>query len=297
MAKHIKDCSIIQYADDTQIILSDTIDNVNELTKKAGEVLMDIRNYFLGRGLLLNTNKTQCMFAGSAQYISRIPDNTTINCNNETIKVSHHVINLGLHMDRFMSFSPHIDAISRKVSGILMYLNKIKDYFDDETRVLVVQSLVSSVINYCIKIWGTTSSMYIEKVQKLQNFAARVAVQGVRKYDHITPTLEKLKWIRIKERYSYEVCLFIFKILRKQYPSWLYCFPKVGNNRNASTRQNEDLFVRKYRTYLGSRSMTVKGPSCWNTLPQDVKKCVSVESFKNKLKNVFLNSDRESTLS
>ena len=90
-----------------------------------------------------------------------------------------------------------------------MYIDRIREYFDDATRVLIIESLVLSVINYGIKIWVATNSVYLEKAQKLQNFAARVAVVGVRKHDHITPTLQKLKWIRIKEKYKYEISVFI----------------------------------------------------------------------------------------
>ena len=264
------------------------MDNINALKEKAEVVIHNIREYFLRRGLLLNANKTQCMFIGTPQYISKIPEDTVIKCNNEIIRPSHHVKNLGLHMDRHLTFGPHIDELCRTVSGILMYLNRIKDYFDEETRILIVQSLVSSVINYCIKIWGTTNSLYLEKVQKIQNFAARVAVQGVRKYDHITPTLKRLKWLRIKEKYKYEVGLFTFKVLNNKFPDWLYHFPNVGNIRVTLTRQNRDLFVKHHRTDLGSRSMLIRGPSHWNNLPRNVKDCLSFSLFKEKLKDAFL---------
>ena len=174
-------------------------------------------------------------------------------------------------MDTYMTYGFHIDELSRKVSGILMYLNRIKDYFDNETRALIVQSLVLSVINYCIKIWGKTSNMYLEKAQKLQNFAARVAVVGVKKFDHITPTLQQLRWIKVKEKCSYEICVFVFKILQKEYPSWLYSFPSIHNYRDISTRQNDDLYVCNYRTDLSSRSLIIRRPSLWNQLPKDVK--------------------------
>lgn len=49
------------------------------------------------------------------------------------------------------------------------------------TRIMIIQSLVLSVINYCIKIWGATNDLYLNKAQKLVNFAARVAVVGVKK--------------------------------------------------------------------------------------------------------------------
>ena len=92
-----------------------------------------------------------------------------------------------------MNFESHIDEIYKKVMGTLIYLNRVKDSFEPSTRKLVVQSLAMSFINYCLKVWGATSNTQLQRVQKLQNFAARVAIGNVRKYDHITPHLKKTR--------------------------------------------------------------------------------------------------------
>jgi len=71
-----------------------------------------------------------------------------------------------------MIFNSHIDEIYK--TGNLMYLNRIGDSFDTPTRVMVVQSLALSMINYCSIIWGATTKEQMERVQKLQNVAAKV---------------------------------------------------------------------------------------------------------------------------
>ncbi len=38
------------------------------------------------------------------------------------------------------------------------------------------------------KTGGTTNATLFSTVQKLQNFAAKVAVGGARKYDHVSPS-------------------------------------------------------------------------------------------------------------
>ena len=83
--------------------------------------------------------------------------------------------------------------------------------------------------------------------------------------------------------------MFVFKVLKRECPSWLYNFPNIGSSRNASTRQNNNLQVVRYRTDLGSRSMMIRGPSRWNDLPQYVKECTGIKVFKKKLKEHFLN--------
>ena len=76
-----------------------------------------------------------------------------------------------------------------------MYISRISDRLDKQTRIIVVETLVLSLIEYCIRIWGTTSDTITSSAQKLQNFAARVAVGGIKKYDHVSPSFKELKWL------------------------------------------------------------------------------------------------------
>ncbi len=74
-----------------------------------------------------------------------------------------------------MTFGTHINEISKKVTGTLMYINRVKNCFDKSTRILVVQSLVLNLLNYSNTVWGTTNITLIGAVQKLQNFVIKVA--------------------------------------------------------------------------------------------------------------------------
>lgn len=130
MPQFIRDCLLVLYADDTQIILTGDIDEIDEMTRQAENILINAKIYFNGNGLLLNENKTQCIFFGSRQYISRIPEDTKIKFNDTLLIPSKKVKNLGVFMDSNMTFSVHIDELRRKVTGTLLYLNQVNDRFD-----------------------------------------------------------------------------------------------------------------------------------------------------------------------
>ena len=116
---------------------------------------------------MINASKTQCNLIGSRQLCSRIPEDVIMKFDGTSISPSSHVKNLGLYMDRYMSFETHVNEISKKVMGMLIYMNRISSYLDKNSRTMVVQSLVLSHINYCLRIWGTVTSSLINKVQKL----------------------------------------------------------------------------------------------------------------------------------
>ncbi len=65
--------------------------------------------------------------------------------------------------------------------------------FNKSSRIIAVQSLVQSIINYCIRtsIWCTTNATLLQKVQRLQNLAARVSVGSLKKNMTTSPQLSK----------------------------------------------------------------------------------------------------------
>ena len=281
-------CTLVQYADDCQYLIKDKVENVNEMISKAENVLMKAKRYFDENGLLINPQKTECMFIGSRQNIARIPDNVHLNFEGSEIVPSLSVKNLGIHFDRYMTFDIHIEAMRRKVMGILFFLNRIKNNIPLTTRILVIQSLSLSIINYCMKIWGTANLTQLKQVQKLQNFAARIALGNIKKYDHITPHINKLKWLKINNKYIFDVCVYIYKVLSNQLPDWILTLPMVREVNSRITRQQNNLLVPLTRTMMGEKAMEVRGPKLWNNLPEEIRNSNTISSFKNKLKQHLL---------
>ncbi len=166
VADYITDCLLTQYADDTQFLHTNTIDNLNFLIRNTESTLLRLKRYFLTNGLLLNPAKTQCIFIRSRQLLSLIPPDTRVCFDGDSIHPSTHVNKLGGYLNRYMTFDVHVNELSKKVVGTLMHIFSISLNFEKRTRTIVVQSLVLSLVNYCIRIWGTTNTL-LNNVQKL----------------------------------------------------------------------------------------------------------------------------------
>ncbi len=291
MAIEIDDCTLVQYADDTQFLHSNTINELDNLVKNTEETLRKARQYFLKNGLMMNASKTQCIFIGTRQILSKIPNDIQIQLHDSTIQPSTHVKNLGVYIDRYMSFDIHTEEITKKVMGTLMYLNRIKDLFDKGTRKIVVQSLVLSILNYCNIIWGTTNNTLLANIQKLQNFAAKIVDGRAKKYDHVTPIIKELGWLTIKDKVKHDTGIAMFKYLNNLYPDHLLNFATVNNITYSTTRQQNNLYVPRTNTDIGARSLLVHGTKFWNTLPQYVKEASSLTTFKHKLQCILLDKN------
>ncbi len=84
----------------------------------------------------------------------------------------------------------------------LEQISQVKHIFDESTLAKIIDTLVTSKINYCASVWSNTSDMSIKKIQLIQNCAARL-ITGLSKYDQISSTLESLSWLPMKEHLLY----------------------------------------------------------------------------------------------
>ena len=62
-------------------------------------------------------------------------------------------------------------------------------------------------------MWASTTKKNIHRLQKIQNFAARI-VTGVRKYDNITPMLKELHWLPVAKQLEVRDTLMAFKCIK-----------------------------------------------------------------------------------
>ncbi len=197
LAENLHGCEVIQYADDTQFVHTGTVDALPDLLTATQATFSSARAYLNENSLLLNENITQCIFFGRRPLVKKNPNKTTIIFDNTFITPCKHVKNLGVHIDSHMTFDIHIHETHKKVMEILLFLNRVKDKFEAATRKTAVESLSIIIISYCLPVYGTTNITLMKRVQKLQNFAAKICAGGARRGDHATPFITQMNWLKI----------------------------------------------------------------------------------------------------
>ena len=88
---------------------------------------------------------------------------------------------------------------------------------------MVMNTLVFSKLFYCSNVWANCSKLNIAKLQSVQNFAYRI-VSGIRKYDHITPELKRLKRLPVFSQLYYRNAILAFKCMCGRAPEYLSSF-------------------------------------------------------------------------
>ncbi len=103
-----------------------------------------------------------------------------------------------------------------------MYVNRLKEVFSKQIRTTLIQTLVFSIIYYGMAVWGTTNKTEVKRVQKLQNFCAKVAVGGKSKRDSAFPILEELEQLNVTKKCACEQCIMTNKALTQKHPGRLF---------------------------------------------------------------------------
>ena len=278
------DSTLVQFADDAQFLLSAKVENLESLVQRMEATMERVNKYFSDNGLKVNSDKTQFIFIGSRAFIDRIPEDIKIKVGNTELSPKDSAKNLGVILDSHLSFEKHVDYVCTKANGLLFFLMRNKDMFDNETRKIVVEALVISLFTYCSLIWGACTTSIRNKLQKVQNFAAKVSVGYGRKHDHATPFIKKLDWLKINEMLQYHELLFMFKIVNSQSPVGVLSITQVGQTHERITRQIHELHVPRTRTLIADKALSIRGSTQWNKLPDIVKQDSRMTSFKNKIK-------------
>ncbi|KAI5629767.1 hypothetical protein C0J50_2268, partial [Silurus asotus] len=131
----------------------------------------------------------------------------------------------------------------------LRNIAKIRNMMSLQDAEKLVHAFVTSRLDYCNALLSGCASKCINKLQLVQNAAARVLTRS-RKYDHITPVLISLHWLPIKSRIDYNILLLTYKALNG----------------------------------LAPQSFSYKAPQLWNSLPISVRDSGTVSVFKSRLK-------------
>ena len=127
-------------------------------------------------------------------------------------------------------------------------------------------------------------------MQKIQNYAAKISTGEGRKYDHATPHINKLGWLKIENKCECDCCVFIYKVLNNLIPDWILTLTRVSDVNPRITRQINDLVVPRTSTLTGDRHVEVRGTKLWNSLPQIIKDISNFSTFKQKLRKFLLNT-------
>ncbi len=97
-----------------------------------------------------------------------------LNINHVKIKQVHKATVLGVELDDKLSWNKHIDKVAKKVTMGIGAIRKIRDFVNRDTLISIYNALINPHFDFCSEVWDTMGVGLSNRLQKLQNRAARV---------------------------------------------------------------------------------------------------------------------------
>lgn len=181
------------YADDTQLYFSLEPSNSSQLVKTLEACVSDVKEWMLVNKLKLNDDKTETVLCNPKSF-DIVSSQITIGTENICFGSSGK--NLGVTIDSSFDMSKHISNVCKTVYFELRRLRHMSSFVDQSSLKTLASSFVLSRLDYCNSLFQILPKFQIDKLQKLQNHAARV-VLGKSIREHITPFLMELHWLPV----------------------------------------------------------------------------------------------------
>ena len=148
----------------------------------------------------------------------------------------------------------------------------------------VYHSLVQPHFDYCNEVWGNCNKGLSDKLQKLQNRAARILMSAG--YDsNLDDLFRALGWRKLCHQRLDKKSIMMYKTLNGMTPEYLRSSFVFRDNLNYHLRNTENtLTLPQPRTDYLKKSFSYSGAQLWNSLPIELRQATSLNDFKTKLR-------------
>lgn len=245
----------------------------------------DVRQWYMQNGLQLNPDKSEALVIGTTNQLHATKTSlTTVSIAGVDLPVVDEMKVLGVVLDKRLSFDSHATSVVRACNYHAWAIRHIRHLLSTDLAVTLVCSLILSRLDYCNSVLYGAPSGSIQKLQRVQNTAARITLQAARRAP-AEPLLQQLHWLPVRQRIEYKLATLTHKISHTAMPSYL----SIHINSRQPTRQLRSsskplLSKPTTRTQFADRAFRCSAPAVWNSLPADIIDCSSLTAFKTKLK-------------
>ena len=178
----------------------------------------------------------------------------------------------------------------------LRNIGRIRHLLSYDACAQLIHALISIRLDYCNSLLYNLPKGSIERLQKIQNQAARILTKTPR-CDHISEVLVSLHWLKIEQRIIYKILILTFKaFVDHTAPLYLSELVKKKSSSTNTRSANDDLLLvipplsRNCSNTFFERSFNFAAPTEWNRLDKRIRRISNLNTFKSEIKTIlFLN--------
>ena len=260
----------------------------NILKNEVAKCVNNVVNWMNSMFLKINPDKTEIiLFHPYAMRHQVIIKGTMIG--KECIRYSSEVKNVGVMLDCHFNLNKHVNLIVANCYRLLRNIGRIRNVISTSHTEVLVHAVISSRLDYCNSLFINISKSNLNKLQKVQNAAARLVVR-TRKRESISGVLRKLHWLRVESRIVFKILLLVHKVVTGKCSANL-----TIKYKSHSCRPQEHLLLetKHVKSKYGQRTFDYAAPRLWNALPVEIRSEEDVDKYKKMVKTLLFNGTEE----
>jgi hypothetical protein len=267
------------YADDTNARLQFALQfQLSNISVKVPNLIDQVGKWMTSYFLKINQTKTEIILF-CPPLMQSVPTIQGIFINDGCIRFSTSVTLLGVVFDSSLTFDSHVSKLVSECWYHLKNIAKIRRYLTTEEAKKVVHAFISSKIDYCnALIYGVKQSTF-DKLQRVQNEAARLISNS--RLSVSDQTYLDLHWLKIEQRVVFKLLLLVHKYFIGNAASY---FSELLLIKDSLKRL---LYISFMNTAPGRRAFSYVSPRIWNRLPEDVRLQNDTSKFKTMIKTAL----------
>ena len=269
--------NISMYADDT--VIYTTGSRPDDVMMKIQEDIQRVEQWMKSNQLVLNLTKTKSLLFGTAQKLAGATDFNILIQGKEIDRVSNFCY-LGVTLDENLSWKEHVGEVFKKVNKRLGLLGRIRSCLTIQAAKCIYNCLILPVLSYTETAWGELSAECSNRLQRLQNRAARITIR----YDRSSDAIKNLGWEKLETIRKRNKATLVFKCLNNLAPAYFKnYFTRNSSYHFYNTRQKQDLHIPKAKRSKGKKTFIFSGATLFNRLPDSLKQAKSLQIFKRNI--------------
>ena len=204
-----------------------------------------------------------------------------LNFGNDIIPQATMVKYLGVYLDHFLSFKPHVThALSLMLRQSSM-LHRVNSFLPPDIMVSLYYAFIYPYLSYCCFVWGNSNKSILCSLQRAQNRAVKATFLLPRLYP--SSDLNNDTGIAPLDHIIGKSTLYLanFTFLGTLPPSLQQFFSRTGSGKySSSLRSSTRRFILPKRSSTAAqRSPVNQSILLWNSIPSDVPLFLSAKAL------------------
>ena len=265
--------------------------DIPEIESKLQCALNTLTPWYSANRLSISAQKSAVMLIGKKSQVKH--SNLAVSIKGDLLEEVCSTKYLGVTVDSTLLWDSQCDNLCCKLAGKITVLRRIQSFVKTEMLKLLYEKTIQPVMDYACSLWCHTKKSNINKLQRVQNYVARIITGN---FDYLnTNSIDlicSLRWANVQERCDYFAAVLMYEAIHGLTPMYMTNnIVMAGETHERDTRLSDsnDVNIPPHNSDVLKRSFTYNGSVIWNNLPDEIRMATDVPDFKWRYKCLILN--------